>query len=103
MIQPRQRYGFGAESLDDLRVIGEFGPQHFNRDFAVEHDVNAAPDRSHAAFADLFEDFVIADQPPDHFCYSSPLTASTSRVARAVGASLLLAAVTLSTPTVMLS
>ena len=70
MVEFRQRHGLCAEAFEDFGLAGQFGLQHLDGDFAFEHGVEATVDRTHAAFADLLDDLIIADNLADH--YSPP-------------------------------
>src|SRR5262245_28228641 len=61
MIQSRSGFGFTAESLKSLRIVGNLLRQEFQRDEAVKTDVLRLVDHTHPAAAEFFEDAVMRD------------------------------------------
>src|ERR1044072_3526776 len=76
IIQFSQRYGVRPESLDNLRLAGEFRLEHFDRDLALKHQVDPLVNGPHAPLTDLLDDLVIPYYCPNH------KTTSASRVSR---------------------
>src|SRR4030095_2561636 len=52
---------FASQPRDAIRIGGERGRQHLDRDITVEHRVPRAIDLTHPAFAKLREDFIRAE------------------------------------------
>ena len=56
------RPGFAIEARPHLLgVVGEVGEHHLDRDFAIEHRIEAAVEHTHAAVADALENLVAPD------------------------------------------
>ena len=66
MIQPCQRDRLTTEALHGLGILGDFRLQDFDRNIALHHLVHRAVDGSHASFAQLFDDPVIAHYAANH-------------------------------------
>src|SRR5258706_8961386 len=66
MIKFCEGHSFGAKPLDDVRLPGQFRPEHFYGDLAFEHQVDAFEDRAHSAFAYFVYDLIIANYTAYH-------------------------------------
>ena len=64
MLQLPRHHRFGAEALQEIRVVGELGPDELDGHDLAEGEVAGAVDGGHAARTDLLEDLVLA--PDDH-------------------------------------
>ncbi len=58
VVEVGRRLGLTAETLDEVRVNGELGEQHLDRDLAVEQPVVAQEHVGHAAATDALEHLV---------------------------------------------
>ena len=70
MVDARQDLRLGAEALDDLGLARQLGTDGLDRHLPVEHLVDGPVDGAHAAFADLLDDPVAADDSADHVAVS---------------------------------
>ena len=66
VIELGERNRLGAKAFDDGILACQLGTQCFYGDFAVEHRIDTLINRTHAAFAELFFDLVIAYYLSDH-------------------------------------
>src|SRR5215471_3927311 len=65
MIQSRSGFGFTAESLKSLRILGNLLRQELQRDVAVKADVLCLVHHTHTAPAKSLQDAVVRDGPAD--------------------------------------
>jgi hypothetical protein len=61
MLQAGGGAGFAIEARATIFVAGEVGQHRLDGDFAIEHRIVAAEERTHAATTDAVADFVAAD------------------------------------------
>jgi hypothetical protein len=62
MAQARDRHGLTREAVARFRCALQMGMHHLERDEPVQACVARAIDRSHAAMADLVDDFILLDR-----------------------------------------
>ncbi len=58
-------FGFALETLEGLRVVGQFVGKKFQSDGAIETSVLGFIDYAHAAATEFFEDAVVRDGAAD--------------------------------------
>ena len=67
MVQGGGGFGFAAETLERLAVLGDVFREEFQGDEAIEAGVFGLVDDAHAAAAQLFNNAVVRDGLADHY------------------------------------
>src|ERR1043166_8926898 len=66
VVERRAGACLAIKTLDDFLVLGHFALEQIDRDFAFEHDIEAAIDRAHAAGGNDFAQFKLPQAGREH-------------------------------------